>query len=746
MKIDYVDKSFELNLTEKPDMDMVELITKRFSEIDIPFTNQSHEKVKGKAAFKIWNKYLDSIESGIVYQSTVKNKPNRMYAKSSSCQGLPSIIRNSLYRNIATDTDSVACHPTIAESVCIKFELPHTLISGYLTDRDTILNSFMTKLDWSKKLAKQKINAIMMGGGIPMEVRQFPELYDWMLAYKSECNSLANFVKSNYPELYKDAIKRDKENPVFSALSLYLCNLENQIVLCAMEYLAQQGVKIYVYSFDGFLHSRWTGEYSDLNEYILTQTGIPMKFIDKPMEKFVEFNNVLELKEISESESENSKSLEQEEQEIESKVKKYLEWKKEFEKTHCKILEKNAFVFETSDKKILIKKKDALHDMYLHRSEWFPFLFNQPLNKKIQWFYDTNIRICDRIDVYPSDLKCPPNIYNLWKPFPFESEPESKEDCSVFLDHIRILTGESFDYVIQWFAQMIQFPSVKPQSMIAFVSKQGAGKNSILELLKIILHADKVYETTNPDYVLGKFNGAINNKLLVCLNELSGSELKMYHSALKTLITENQISVCLKGIDPDTINSIHRVLYFTNDEWNPVITDLSDRRTHLIRISDSLIGNKKYFDSFYSQLKTDKVIAFYQYLKNLPLTLKLNIFEKTQYHKEFIEEKVDIVVGFMKYFFDQLVNVSEYAEGTLIGGHEYIKEVNNIKIIDLTPTQIGIYFNSYKGLHNLKYDLNTISLGLRIKNLKLKGVSKPISSRMNTRRYNIQEINDWIVE
>jgi hypothetical protein len=66
-----------------------------------------------------------------------------------------------------------------------------------------------------------------------------------------------------------------------------------------MEFLAQRGVKIFVYSFDGFLHSKLEVDiYPELNAYIEKETAIPLRFIDKPMTDFLEFNNVLNVKEL----------------------------------------------------------------------------------------------------------------------------------------------------------------------------------------------------------------------------------------------------------------------------------------------------------------------------------------------------------------------------------------------------------------------------------------------------------------
>ena len=190
MKLEYNDTAFELILTEQPDRDMVAMITERFNEIDMPFTNPknpSGEKLTGKAARKLWDNYISQLDDPVVYQSKNKGEPSRMYAKRTSCQGLPSAFRNSLYQHVATDTDAVCCHPTIALYVAKHFGIVCDEIEHVINCREDIIKMFCDKLGWSRKQAKQLYNATLYGQNIPIEIHQDEECYLLIEAFKKDC-------------------------------------------------------------------------------------------------------------------------------------------------------------------------------------------------------------------------------------------------------------------------------------------------------------------------------------------------------------------------------------------------------------------------------------------------------------------------------------------------------------------------------------------------------------------------------
>jgi hypothetical protein len=120
------------------------------------------------------------------------------------------------------------------------------------------------------------------------------------------------------------------------------------------------------------------------------------------------------------------------------------------------------------------------------------------------WLRNNSTQRCyEDIGVYPTGLPCPKTNFNLWRPFAMElvTEYEPKPDkCKQILQHIKILCGKDegvYDYFVKWIAQMIQYPAVKSICPV-LISKQGAGKGSLMKLLSSMLGDRKVMETTTP--------------------------------------------------------------------------------------------------------------------------------------------------------------------------------------------------------------------------------------------------------
>ena len=686
MRLNYLDIPFELNLTEQPDLPMLELITTRFHELKIPFTNPKNvdgDKVIGNGALKIWNQYRDKVleNNSISYQSSIKNKPNRMYAKGSSCQGLPSIIRNSLYRHHATDTDIKICHPTIARSIAKHFELPYFMFNDLIENREEILSKFVERLGWSRTQAKRETNRLLMGGGIPIEVKKDVELWDWMDKYKAECKGLASYICTTYPSLFKDSQKREKDNPNYSTLSIFICNIENQIVLKAMEYLAQQGVKIYVYTFDGFLHSKWTGHYLELNEFILRETGIPIEFVSKEMDKFIEFDNVLELKEIipspHDSESPiliagNTFDFKQIEafcsfyknsfidvatrNEMLSIIRKYCDGF--FTTIECEDSHLIAQDFFHTVNNVRRRKYYQLNKYTTFRSNFSAdkitiagnvvgILFKPCFTLWNDYFLWECRNKKNKIDFYPSMEPQP--FYNVFSGFHIQPSGRriTEDTIQPFIDHIRIIwckgNEEYFKFVISWMAKAIQIPWIKTKCAIVLKGAEGCGKGIILShfLGGIMGQIDDdtckygaFRQVVKEDSVFGRFNDVLEGCCGLFLDELVWGGDKKASGKLKGFITEDFVQIEHKGIGIYPVHSYLNLVIASNEEWVIPASD-NTRRFFVLECDNKYAGvqtheSKEYFDTLLQVPIQDVADYLYQYdisgfnSVNIPLTEALD--------------------------------------------------------------------------------------------------------------------------
>jgi phage/plasmid-associated DNA primase len=218
------------------------------------------------------------------------------------------------------------------------------------------------------------------------------------------------------------------------------------------------------------------------------------------------------------------------------------------------------------------------------------------------------------MDIFPDASKCPRDIFNLWKPFRIDlykgEYTTNSAAADKILKHIMILCNhqkEVYDYIILWIAHMLKYPS-KKSIVPTFISKQGAGKGTLMKLLSKLLGEKRVLETTTPSRdVWGNFNGMMPTKFLINLNELSRKETMESEGRIKALITDPTLTINSKGVNQYEIQSYHRFIITTNNE-QPIATSDDDRRNLIIRCSDELLKNSEYFIEMHGLLEDEAVI------------------------------------------------------------------------------------------------------------------------------------------
>jgi hypothetical protein len=681
MKLEFCDTAFELILTEQPDREMIAMITERFDQINMPFTNPknpSGEKLVGKAARKLWNNYVSQLDEPVIYQSKNKGEPSRMYAKRTSCQGLPSAFRNSMYQHVATDTDAVCCHPTIALYVAKHFGIMCDEFQRLVDHREDVMNTFIDKLGWSRKQAKQLYNATLYGQHIPIEVHENEECYSMIESFKQDCDRLAEQIKLRFPALMKEAEKKDKFKPSYSAMSSYLNNLENQIVLKAMEFFAQRGIKVFVYCFDGFLHSLVSEDkkeslYRELNAYIFETTGIALKFIDKKMDKFIPFSNILELHELAPEVPEVQVEKQQKDI-LDFDVEPLMEFNFQLIESYCidykdeledlstrddflkpiyrlcdyffsTITDENYLIVRHNYKIVNGKKMKKIHYAVKYNNFLSTFATDQNTKtlRKCGLLYKPCFSLTNdyflgyeqkkkypRLNFYPSLDEQP--FYNVFKGFEIQPSEEKvdEKDIKPFLDHIKFIWCKGnevyYKHVLGLFAQAVQQPWNRWNVALVLKSKEGAGKGAIIDrhIAQIIGEFNAITgkqghfrPVKNQNDIFGQFTTILEGCCMLFFDEMVWGGDKKNAGILKALITQPTVKVEHKHVGLVYSQSYINILMATNEEWSVPAGDEA-RRYFVLELDNTYAGiptpeSKKYFDAILG-LSTQKVADFlYQY-------------------------------------------------------------------------------------------------------------------------------------
>ena len=91
----------------------------------------------------------------------------------------------------------------------------------------------------------------------------------------------------------------------------------------------------------------------------------------------------------------------------------------------------------------------------------------------------------------------------------------------------------TYDYFINWIAQMIQYPATKT-TMILFQGGEGCGKGRLFSIIEKLVGSNKYFETSCPERdVWGHFNPKMANSFFVHLSELSKKQTQDSENKIK---------------------------------------------------------------------------------------------------------------------------------------------------------------------------------------------------------------------
>lgn len=267
------------------------------------------------------------------------------------------------------------------------------------------------------------------------------------------------------------------------------------------------------------------------------------------------------------------------------------------------------------------------------------------------WMKDPNRRSYSDMKFIPGqDLG--PNTLNEWQGF--NAVPSAVAECTLWLKHVRdvLCSGdeELFDWVLKWFAHLVQRPWEKPGTAIAIYSPhEGVGKDIAIEYFGRILGVHFV-KITDPEQLTGRFNVHRVNALLITAPETFWSGDRRDAGKLKALVTESDGLLERKGIDAVRVKTFERVIVTSNDEWL-VNVGLNDRRWLILDV----VAEPKlaeYWKALARERDNGGVEALLHYL----LSLDLEGFNprKAPMTPGRIRVKAESLKGFPKYWLDRL--------------------------------------------------------------------------------------------
>ena len=587
-------------------------------------------------------------------QSKNLKDKGRLFAKMASLQNLPREIRGALAYENYYDIDMINAHPVILAQYCKKNDIDCPNLEYYVKNRDQIIQEISNDNPSLNRSDIKDLFLLLMNGGNRYIENPF------LNSLKKEVKLIHTQINVLNP-LIEKAIKRRKEYNINGSITnIILCEIENKLLLKAVEFLMKKNYSVDVLVFDGLMvRKNDIGINQDLlnemNIYVYDKTGYDIKFTEKPL------NNIFNLENLS-----SKKSLKP----------TYPELKEEFEQTHLKIVHPPIYISKLKNRYEL-QSKEQLTQSYEHISA--SILRNEGTkNERLEelpfphiWTKDTNIRHYHSLVFTPPPLVHNDNEFNTWLGFDNDlTIPiEDNKYINQFKEYVYSLVGEKdnyCNYLLSWIANIIQYPAFRSQVCIILYSMmEGVGKSILCDLIEKLVDSKYTYFITDvSNQLFGKHSMAEYEKLFIVLNEIKGKDTYSNSEMFKQRITDPKRDFEPKGLKG--FNGINYANYMcSTNNINSVNVGDNDRRFCIISCNNKHNTNKQYFVDFIENILNNEeaIISIYHYLKTFPIEdyVPNRLFQKYRptddpLYQDLQEYNRDITWDFFNYFINKYNN------------------------------------------------------------------------------------------
>ncbi len=668
-----------------------------FNNVDKVKSNKSNDSMKREDYVKIlknWAKKLcteyrseEYTDEQVGYKYSKKLITNgREYADRFSVQNLQRDLRAYLCSKKYVDVDIKNAHPSILYYLMKKYypEESFTFLRTYVKNRDEVLKKIPN--------AKNQILIIMNGNKSYDGKNKF--LIDLDIEFKKAQKLLFEQVNEFTKDIFNFKAL-NKQNKYGRFLNIVLCCFEKKVLNEAIEAIEEEfDNQVSTKIFDGFHLVKSADNKKQLE--ILNKTTKKYRLTWA----FKQFSNKLDY-------LDNFEDLEEEEEHFDyDSVKERFE--KKFFMIESPVIFGKDYIFNDKPTYALYSKQDfkTLTDHIrfnkLICDNGKGKSYYKSVNFFTEWLKDPERRSFKKIDFLPT-LKTQKEFYNTFKGFDSEiiKYPKYKYDKKAvadFIKHIQFLTDyekKSEEYLTAFLADIIQQPEKPKGTAILIKSKQGYGKDKLIDIMEKVIGHQFVHRTEKIEEVLGQFNSPIKDKVICVINELESKDGWDYRDKLKGLITKETITINEKGIKQYDQKWSGRIFIFSN-RINPIEVTADNRRFVVFKCHYKK-PNEQYFNNLVENVENNKnsIYSIFEYLKNYKI--KINLRHDIPKTKAIEDMKTDNVNPIYHFINDVILQnkIDEYFE----------KEDDDYKIHKKTQNILinsKIFFNAYK--HNYLED------------------------------------------
>lgn len=271
------------------------------------------------------------------------------------------------------------------------------------------------------------------------------------------------------------------------------------------------------------------------------------------------------------------------------------------------------------------------------------------------WSKDPNKRQYKSIEYHPDASTCPNDVYNSFVPAKASFLPRCDPiDIEPILTHFNIMANhdeQSYNFLINYFAQIVQQPAVLPGIAIVLYGEEGAGKDILVNFFGSDILGDHQYAFVGDAVGLFKgFNAQLQGKLLAHGDELNKQSMdKKAIESLKRIITSGKCTIEKKGVDASYENSYIRIFLTTNNR-DALSLSISDRRFCVFNSSSEKRKDTQYFKDLAVFIKRPEVQrTFYDFLMARDISeFNHNQRPETELYREMKEASMDPVLQWIQ--------------------------------------------------------------------------------------------------
>lgn len=545
------------------------------------------------------------------------------------------------------DVDMVNCQPRLLEQKLRQYNILCPLLTRYVTAREACIDEVRSACNVTRDEAKKLFIRLVFFGGVRGWLAEHPHatadgVPPWVRGLRDELRVAAALLLK-HPLLadLKDAHARRgvamqtgadehlQTDPLASIMALYLQTLECECVRALVRAVQGDCRAVGAIIYDGILVEKSPIDEPDgLPDELLraweravqAATGNAIQLSVKPLEPSVAWKDPVTASIVSGMDSwMDGRHL-----------LSYNEVKTRWEAQTFKVVKSGNYVREDpQDNSRSVMSDKHLMESYRHLhysdvrvsdsgdvqvSAAHPFV--------TRWMKDPTIRTYKELVFAPPPIKPSVGSFNLWNGVKVEQDGGFDCDWSehpavqkLVEFHERLLGSPTCAYVLDWLAQMYQFPAKKTGTALLLKGEEGVGKNRFTDLQREMLGRDKFLQTATPSTTLyGRFNRQREGRLLIVINESNGGDNFAANDVIKDMITCDEFQSEGKGTNSYTMNCYARFIFTTKND-NCLRVNPDSRRYVVIEVSSAMKGNTEYFKELSALIDNPACrYAFYRFL------------------------------------------------------------------------------------------------------------------------------------